>query len=131
METKLQRNDLVYPELSYRIVGCAYEVFNELGFGHAEKFYQKAMAIALKNNGLTFKEQFYGPLKFQNEVVGKLFFDFLVEEKIVVEIKKNLFYSKTNIDQVNEYLRSNKIKLAILINFTQKGVVFKRLLNIQ
>jgi len=130
MESKLKRTDLVYPELSYIIVGCAYDVFNELGFGHAEKFYQKAMAIALKNKGLAFKEQFYGPLKFQNELIGKLFFDFLVEDKIVIELKKNLFYSKKNIDQVNEYLITNKLKLGILINFTQQGVVFKRLLNI-
>lgn len=102
MENKLKRNDLVHPELSYKIIGCAFEVFNELGFGHAEKYYQKAMAIALKKAGLNFKEQFYAPLKFKGELLGKLFLDFLVEDKVIVELKKNNFYSKSNIDQVNE-----------------------------
>ncbi len=78
MEGKLQRKDLVYPELSYKIMGCAFEVYNELGFGHAEKFYQKAMAVQLKKEGLTFKEQVYTPLKFKDEVIGRLFLDFLI-----------------------------------------------------
>lgn len=130
MESKVNRTDLVYPELSYRIVGCAYEVFNELGFGHAEKHYQKAMALAMKENGLSFKEQTYTPLKFKGELVGKLFLDFLVEEKVIVELKKNAFFSKKNIDQVNGYLLSGNFKLAILINFTPEGVKFKRLVNI-
>ena len=58
MESKLKRNDLIYPELSYKIIGCAFEIYNELGFGHAEKYYQKAMAIALKRRGLISKNNF-------------------------------------------------------------------------
>ncbi|MDP1802298.1 MAG: GxxExxY protein [Bacteroidota bacterium] len=131
MESTLKRNDLVYPELSYKIIGCAFEVFNELGFGHAEKYYQKAMAIALKNTGLTYKEQFYAPLKFQGELVGKLYLDFLVEEKIIIELKKNAHFSKSNIDQVNQYLLSSKLQLALLINFSSKGIISKRLVNIE
>ena len=48
MESTLKRNYLVYPELSYKIIGCAFEVFNELGFGHAEKYYQKQWGFHLK-----------------------------------------------------------------------------------
>ena len=122
MQNNLRRDDLIFPELSYKIIGCAYDVFNELGYGHHEKFYQKALAIALKKQGVAFNEQVYTPLKFMNETVGKLFFDFIVEDKIVVELKKSNFYSKTNIDQVNEYLKASKIQLALLINFTSTGV---------
>jgi len=131
MEGKLKRDDLVYPELSYKIVGCAFEVFNELGFGHAEKYYQKAMAIALKNADLNFKEQFYAPLKFQGELVGKLYLDFLVEDKVIIELKKSDRFSKSNIDQVNQYLLSSKLQLALLINFSSKGIISKRLVNIE
>ncbi|MBA3679953.1 MAG: GxxExxY protein [Bacteroidetes bacterium] len=131
MEVKLKRDDLVYPELSYKIVGCAFEVFNELGFGHAEKYYQKAMAITLKNAGLNFKEQFYAPLKFQGELVGKLYLDFLVEDKVIIELKKSDHFSKSNIDQVNQYLLSSKLQLALLINFSAKGIISKRLVNIE
>ncbi|MBA3665688.1 MAG: GxxExxY protein [Bacteroidetes bacterium] len=131
MFNKLKKEDLVFPDLSYQIVGCAFEVYNELGFGHAEKYYQKAMAMALKNKGLSFKEQHYAPLKFKGELVGKLFLDFLVEDKVIVELKKNNFYSKANIDQVNEYLLTSKLQLALLINFTSKGATCKRLVNIR
>jgi GxxExxY protein len=54
-------DDLVYPELSFKIVGCAFEVYNELGFGHPERYYQKALALALKNKNIPFKEQAYFP----------------------------------------------------------------------
>jgi GxxExxY protein len=130
MEGKLKRKDLVYPELSYKLIGCAFEVYNELGFGHAEKFYQKAMAIQLKKEGLKFKEQVYTPLKFKGELIGKQYFDFLVDDKIIVELKKNNNFSKGNIDQVKQYLITSKLQLALLINFSPSGIISKRIVNI-
>lgn len=130
MATKVLRDDLVYPELSFKLIGCAFEVFNQLGYGHYEKYYQKAYAEALKNNKIEFTEQVYSPLKFNDIVIGKLFFDFLIENKIIVELKKDNHFAKRHIDQVNEYLKTSNHKLAILINFTSKGVIYKRLVNI-
>lgn len=130
MTQRLLKSDLVYPELSYDIIGCAYEVFNELGFGHPEKFYQRAFAVQLKTKNILFKEQVYHPLKFKEEIIGKLFFDFLVDEKIIIELKKDNRFSKQHIDQVTEYLRASGVKLALLINFSPNGVIFKRLVNI-
>lgn len=131
MEGKLKRQDLVYPELSYKIMGCAFEVYNELGFGHAEKFYQRAMAIQLKKEGIEYKEQVYTPLKFKGEIIGKQFFDFLVEDKVIIELKKNSNFSKGNIDQVKQYLQTSKLQLAILINFSPTSVVSKRIVNVE
>lgn len=131
MTVQVRRNDLVYPELSFKLVGCAYELFNEIGFGHLEKIYQKGYAALLKKQEIIFKEQVYHPLKIGDEVIGKLFFDFLIDEKVVVELKKDARFSKQHIDQVNQYLKASKLKLALLINFTGNGVVFKRILNIQ
>lgn len=56
MKTTLRRNDLIYPELSYQIVGCAYEVFKTLGFGHAEKTYQKAFTVLFNERKIKYKE---------------------------------------------------------------------------
>ena len=125
------RNDLVFPELSFKIVGCAFEVYNQLGYGHAEKYYQKAMAISLRNQKIFFKEQAHFPLKFQGETIGKGFCDFVVDEKVIVELKKDKRFSKANIEQVYQYLKSSKLKLAILINFTSSGAIFKRLVNLR
>ena len=130
MEHTLRRNDLVYPELSYQIVGSAFEVFKELGGGHRESVYQKAMSIVFEKRNIAFKEQMYYPVKFQGQTIEKNFADFFVEEKIVVELKKNFNFSKAHIDQVLNYLQVSKVKLAILINFGYEGVTFKRIVNV-
>lgn len=127
----LQRDDLVYPELSYDIVGCAYDVYNEIGPGHLEKYYQSAMATAFKLKGLSYQEQVYHPLKFKNKIIGKSFLDFVVEEKVVIELKRTERYSKSHMDQVLNYLKLSDLKLALLINFSDSEVSFKRVLNIK
>ena len=127
----IERNDLVYPELSYQLVGIAFMVFNELGYGHLEKVYQKAYARELKNAGLKFIEQAPYAVMYKGEVLTKSFLDFLVEEKVVVELKKSDFFSKKNIDQVNNYLKVSETKLALLFNFASNGVKYKRLVNVK
>ena len=81
---KNKRDDLVYPELSFKIVGCAFEVYNELGYGYAEKIYQKALALSFKKQGIAFKEQVYFPVKFLDEILTKGYCDFVVEEQVIV-----------------------------------------------
>jgi len=129
-KTKLKRSDLVYPELSYKIIGCAFDVYNLLGYGHHEKYYQRGLVEALSAQKLIFKQQVYFPLKYRQKIIGKIFLDFLIEDKIVIEIKKGERFSKTNIDQVLEYLKLSNLKLAILINFGKNGVIFKRIVNL-
>jgi GxxExxY protein len=129
MKPPVMRDDLVYPELSYIIVGCAFEVWNEIGPGHSEKVYQKAFAVMLKSKQLPFKEQVYYSLKFKEETVGRAYLDFLVDDKIVIELKKDLPFTRAHIDQVLHYLKLSKLKLALLINFTKREVKFKRIVN--
>jgi GxxExxY protein len=123
--------DLVYPELSYKVIGCAYEVFNQLGYGYAEKHYQKAFAEVLKQRKIAFTEQYYTPIKVLEVVVVRGYCDFVIEDKIIVELKKNERFSQSNIQQVNQYLKSTGLKLGLLINFTPRGAIFKRLVNIK
>lgn len=127
---KLRRTDLIYPELSYKILGCAFNVHNKLGGGLPEKYYQKALAEAFRKANLEFKAQVYHPLYYENKIIGKVFFDFLVEEKIVVEIKQGNRYFIKNMNQVMEYLKVGKFQLAILINFRNENVNFKRVINL-
>jgi GxxExxY protein len=80
-KAEVKRQDLVYPEESYLVVGCAYDVFNELGAGHPEKYYQRALAVVFEKKKIPFREQVYFPLKFKEKIIGKTFFDFLVYDK--------------------------------------------------
>lgn len=129
MTRTVYKKDLLYPELSYEIVGCAYQVFNEIGGGHKEKTYQNAMRIALTNKNLNFTEQLYYPVKFDNKVVEKGFFDFFVEEKIIVELKSLGRFTKGDFDQTVNYLENSGVKLALLITFGQDEVRIKRIIN--
>ena len=128
-EGKLKRKDILYPDLSYKTIGCAFDVYNSLGSGHHEKYYQRALCEALLNQNLKFSQQINFPLRYCNKIIGRKFLDFLIEDKIVVEIKKSERFSKTHIDQVMEYLRLSNLRLAILINFGTYGVIFKRIIN--
>jgi len=124
------RPDLLYKDESFEIVGAAFEVFNQLGSGHREKTYQRAMAEELKKRGIKFKEQFYVPVKYNGVKVGKNFFDFLIYDKIVVELKCGKYFSGAHIKQVVDYLASSGLQLGIILNFTSEGVKQKRLVNI-
>jgi len=119
----IQKQDLIYPELSYKLVGLAYNVFNELGHGHLEKIYQKAYAKELKEAVIILKEQAPYKVIYKEEIIGNNYLDFLIEEKVIIELKRSDFYSKKYIDQVSN------LKLALLINFTSNGVRIKRIVN--
>ncbi|MFA6132263.1 MAG: GxxExxY protein [Patescibacteria group bacterium] len=125
------RVDLLYRDESFEIVGAAFEVFNQLGSGHRERTYQRALAEELKKRGKKFKEQFYIPVKYNGKIVGQNFFDFLVEDKIIVELKCEKYFSGAHIKQVLDYLVSGDLQLGILLNFTSEGVKQKRIVNIK
>ncbi len=125
----LRRKDLLYPELSYQIVGALFEVHNALGAGHHERYYQRALADELKRRNLIFQEQVHTPLIFKEEKVGEYYLDFLIENKIVLEIKKGDRFSKKHINQVLSYLKTQNLKLGIVANFGLNELKFKRIIN--
>ena len=122
--------DLLFPELSYKIVGCAFETYNEIGAGHKEKVFQKAFGICMRNAGLEVKEELYFPVEFKKSIVGKNYFDFLLDKQIVVEIKTSDRFTKSHFDQLQNYLVVSKLKLGILVSFGRTEVKFKRVLNV-
>lgn len=125
----ITNKDILYPDLSYKIVGCAFEVFNEIGGGHKESTYQKAMKVAFEKLSLSYKENLYWPVKFKSVVVEKGFFDFSVEDKIVVELKARGNFLKKDFEQLTNYLNNSDQKLGILIAFGTEKVIYKRVLN--
>jgi len=130
MGSRLFRNDLIYPDLDYKIMGCAFEVFNALGPGHTEKIYQKALTESFKEKKINFTEQVKWDIYFKEKIVARGYLDFQIEEKIIVELKKDERFSKIHIEQVLQYLKSTSMQLAIIINFTKTGVTSKRVINI-
>ena len=72
------RNDLVYKDECYKIIGLIFEVYNDVGYGHKEKFYQNAFENALTENKIPFKRELKAKVKYKNKDIGYYFFDFLV-----------------------------------------------------
>jgi GxxExxY protein len=131
MYKKIQqrKSPLIYPELSYTINGVLFDVHNTLGGQLPEKYIQKAVATGLRNKGISFKEQYYVPLTFQGNHIGKYYLDFLIEEKIVLELKRGRYVPRNIFNQANKYLDTLDLPLAIIGCFAQDCVVIKRIIN--
>jgi len=115
-----------YEELTHKIIGCAYKVFNELGFGFLENIYKNAMIIELTKNNL--KVEAEKPLKvyYDNQVVGDFYIDLFVEDLLVVELKSVQNLAKEHEVQLVNYLNALKKDIGLLINFGLTGVDVKR-----
>lgn len=121
--------ELIYKDLSYEIMGCAFTVFKELGFGYREKYYQRALAEELRKAKIKFEKELAVKLFYDGKVIGKYIIDFLIEDKIILEIKiAKEFYTK-DIKQILSYLKAKKLRLGILIIVTKDGMKFKRIAN--
>ena len=127
--TEETKEKVVFKELSYEIVGILFEVYNELGYGYKEKHYERALMKVFSEYKIKFKTQAPFVIKFRDKVIGRNYLDFLIEDKIVLEIKKGNHFSKRNMGQVKEYLKVTGLKLAILANFTPAGIKYLRVLN--
>lgn len=130
MTKLISTREIAYPELSYKVVGLIFKIHNELGAGLREKSYEDALELAFKNEGLNYKRQIHCPIYFNGEKVGSRFLDFLVDGKIILELKAGDKFSKANLNQINEYLKSNNLKLGILANFGSEQVKFRRIVNL-
>lgn len=120
----------MYPDLSYTIVGVLFSVFNELGYGHREKYYQNAIAVILDNKGIKFKREVYTPLVLEAKKIGNYYLDFLIDEKVILEVKQGEHFAPAYIRQIYSYLVTNSKQLGILANFTPQGVKHRRIVNL-
>lgn len=120
---------MVYPELSYQIIGMAMDIHNRLGSGFLEKVYENAMMVLLNRAGIKAEQQ--APIKvyFDGAVVGDYYADILVENKIILELKVVDRLTDVNRAQTLNYLKATGLRLAILINFGKQRLESERYVN--
>ncbi len=121
--------DLVYPELSYELVGILFEVHNRLGGGFEEKYYQRAIEKLLVKQGIPFNKELKADISFEETNIGRYFLDFLIDGNIVLELKAIPKILPIHFRQVRSYLKVKKLKLGILANFRGDRLIYKRILN--
>ena len=115
-----------HEDITHKIIGCAYEVYNKLGFGFLESVYKKAMVIELNKRHLQVEAERALKVYYDNQVVGDFFVDLLVENEIVVELKSVQNLAKEHEVQLVNYLNALNKEIGLLINFGPNGVDIKR-----
>ncbi len=119
-------NNYIHSELTDKIIGCAYDVYNQLGFGFMEKVYENAMMIKLPQKGLEVVQQAPINVYFEDKLVGEYFADILVNNKIILEFKAVSSLSKAHEVQLVNYLKATGIKVGLVINFGEKLKIVRR-----
>ncbi|HTW59350.1 MAG TPA: GxxExxY protein [Terriglobales bacterium] len=118
---------LKHSELTDKIIGVFYDVYNELGYGFLESTYAEAMVMALAQSGLTAVREVPVPVWFRGEKVGQYFADLLVDRTILLELKAARSIESAHEAQLLHYLRATEIEVGLLLNFGLRPQ-FRRLL---
>ena len=114
-------------ELTYKVIGCAMAVHSALGNGFQEVIYQRALAIELKKEGITFKREVEMPIYYCEHNIGTRRVDFLVEPDIMVELKAVTRLDDVHLAQGLNYLVAYQLDKGLLINFGSRSLEVKRL----
>ena len=121
-----QAKQLQHAELTRSIIGCAFEVINELGSGFLESVYEQAMMVALTDAGFSVESQQPIQVRFRGQPVGDFYADLFVEQKVIVELKAVQALTPAHQAQIINYLNATGIEVGLLINFGRPRLEFKR-----
>jgi GxxExxY protein len=119
--------DILYKELSYKIVGLAMQAHTELGFGFMEEVYQNALMVLLKESEINAVSRFPIKVRFHGHTVGDYFADILVDHSIILVLKAHENLLSFHRAQTLNYLKATGLKLAILLNFGKIKLEYERL----
>ena len=119
---------LLHEDLTYQIRGAIYTVSNEYGKGLKEQIYQKALAEELERRNLLFEQQKRITIRSvqSGKPLGVYIPDFIVADKVVIELKASDFTSKQNVEQQLSYLKGSKYEIGLLVNFSASKLYIKR-----
>ena len=118
-----------YSEITEKIIGAAFEVHKFLGNGFQEVIYQRALAYEMTKAGLDFSREIEQGIFYKDlpEPIGARRADFVVENKVLVELKAIIQLEEVHLAQVLNYLKAYRLEVGLLINFGSKSLTFKRL----
>jgi GxxExxY protein len=118
-----------YGDITEKVIGAAFRVHGTLGNGFQEVIYQRALELELKAMTINYAREFEMPIYYMDQQIGTRRVDFLIEEKISVELKAITKLEDVHIAQAINYLEAYNLEVGLLINFGSKQVEFHRLTN--
>lgn len=121
--------ELKFKDITEKIIGASFEVHKFLGNGFQEVIYQRALAYEMKKAGLDFAREIEQDIFYKDleEPIGTRRADFVVEGKVLVELKALIQLEDVHMAQALNYLKAYKFEVGLLINFGSKSLEFKRL----
>ena len=123
------KNKVIYRELSYQVMQAVFEVHNTLGPGFVESVYEEALGYEFEAQGVPFERQKKVTVHYKERVVGTHRLDFVVDDRIVLELKAVSALTLVFKQQTLSYLRATGLKLGILVNFGTPRVEYTRIAN--
>ena len=122
-------DNLKYADITEKIIGAAFEVHKFLGNGFQEVIYQRALAYEMSRAGLEFAREIEQEIFYKDlpEPIGTRRADFVVEGKVLVELKALTQIEDVHWAQVLNYLRAYRLEVGLLLNFGTRSLTFKRL----
>ena len=116
-------------KLTEVIIGCAMSVHNELGSGFPEVIYQRGLGVELTASNVAFQAEIHLPVFYKETSIGSRRADFLINNQVLVELKATSELTPLNYAQVINYLKAYRLEVALLINFGESSLRFKRFLH--
>lgn len=125
----MEKKGYKYSDLTQRIIGCSMQVHSILGNGFQERIYQRALAIELEIAGLSYAQEVEMDLMYRGRLLGTRRMDFLVEGKIMLELKAVGELENNHFAQAINYLEAYNLEIGLLINFGAKSLQFRRVVH--
>jgi GxxExxY protein len=121
------RLGLKHEQLTEKIIGVFYDVYNELGYGFLESVYEESMGIALSDAGISIERQVPVPVWFRGREIGVFRADLLVDRKVLLELKSARSIESAHEAQLLHYLKATEVEIGLLLNFGHRAQ-FRRLI---
>ena len=119
-------SNIIFKELTNKIIGCAITVHKIVGAGFLENVYEQSLCVELKLNNIPFTRQKIYSVFYKNHVVGKYLADIVIDNKVIVELKSVSYINRNMEAQLLNYLHVSNIHVGYVINFRNAVIEFKR-----
>ena len=125
----MNEKDYKYSDITRRIIGAAMKVHSTLGNGFQEVIYQRALAIEMAKQGLSFQRELEMQIHYDGQEIGTRRVDFLVEDKVMVELKAVTMLEDVHLAQAINYLEAYQLEVGLLLNFGAKSLEYRRVVK--
>jgi len=124
-----KHGEFLYGDLTNKIIELAIKIHKKLGPGFVEKIYEKALSLELKKADIKFVAQKVIKVEFEGVLLGDQRVDFMVEDKVIIELKTVSELNNTHQAQMISYLKTANKKVGLLLNFARPQLEIKRIMN--